>query len=237
MANPLQRIDRPSLEGCEGELQLWRLNTSIATYTEECFSLLSSDEQQRAKHLDNTKHRQRFITTRLALRRLLSQKLACKPETIQFSYNNAARPQLKHPSSTLQFNISHSDNISLIAIADKLLIGVDIEQNNVNIEHLQVAHSVFCKNEIQLLVDKTNSSQRILFYRIWTIKEAVLKLLGTGFSLAPCSFCVDDVFAGSPFIDLPKLGLEASIPTHIQIMELQISPNHSIAIAFSDIKK
>lgn len=81
------------------------------------------------------------------------------------------------------FNISHSGDYVVLAKSETP-VGVDIEK--INDRHLNVAKRVFTENELTWM----NQDPIDRFFVLWTQKEAVLKVLGMGFSLAPESFDV-----------------------------------------------
>ena len=75
------------------------------------------------------------------------------------------------------FNIAHSGNIVICAIADEGQIGVDIEQ----IKQLDFADftDFFTGKEWHYINDHADKFEG--FYNFWTRKEAVLKAIGSGF--------------------------------------------------------
>lgn len=84
------------------------------------------------------------------------------------------------PYSTtgLEFNLSHSDNMIILAVSDNK-IGCDIQKfSEINFERM--AKFVFHKNEVDLLSFANNKADT--FFKLWTKKEAFLKLIGTGFT-------------------------------------------------------
>lgn len=81
-----------------------------------------------------------------------------------------------------KFSISHSGRFSVIAVSEEE-IGIDIEERE--IINPAVAKRCFTEEEQDFAKMSTQN-----FLRIWTAKEAVLKLLGTGFSYSPSSFSV-----------------------------------------------
>lgn len=93
------------------------------------------------------------------------------------------------------FNISHSGDF-VVFVKSKSIIGVDIEK--VNDRHLDVAKRVFTEKE--LLWMNENPVER--FFILWTQKEAVVKAVGKGLSLAPESFDV------MPFQDNKPINIE-----------------------------
>ncbi len=81
------------------------------------------------------------------------------------------------------FNISHSGDFVVLAQAETE-VGVDIEK--INDRHLNVAERVFTERELSWM----NESPVERFFILWTQKEAVMKAVGKGLSLAPESFDV-----------------------------------------------
>lgn len=81
------------------------------------------------------------------------------------------------------FNISHSGDYVVLAQAETE-VGVDIEK--INDRHLNVAERVFTERELLWM----NEDSKERFFILWTQKEAVMKAVGKGLSLAPESFDV-----------------------------------------------
>lgn len=86
-------------------------------------------------------------------------------------YNEYGKPFLK--DNNLFFNISHDNNLVVIAISDKN-IGIDIEYLSYN---RFVLKKCFNKKE-QHKVSKSNKEKE--FTKIWVMKEAYVKMKGTG---------------------------------------------------------
>ncbi len=91
--------------------------------------------------------------------------------------NTYDRPYI--PNSNIDFNISHSKNYVVCVFAKNLSVGVDIEaiNPNINIEEFKI---IFTDKEFDLIMKSKDSIE--IFYRLWTIKEAVLKADGRGFN-------------------------------------------------------
>lgn len=89
------------------------------------------------------------------------------------------------PGTDIHFNISHSGDYKVLAIADAP-VGVDIERFRK--ADLRVAKR-FCENEYNYITQKDSEHR---FFEIWTKKEAYLKYKGTGLRGGLDSF---DVFS------------------------------------------
>ncbi len=87
-------------------------------------------------------------------------------------YNEYGKPFLK--DNNLFFNISHDNNLMVIAISDKN-IGIDIEYLTYN---RFVLKKCFNEKEQHKVNDKVNKEKE--FTKIWVMKEAYVKMKGTG---------------------------------------------------------
>lgn len=87
---------------------------------------------------------------------------------------------MHHPS--LQFNLSHSKNLALLAFAKEVCLGVDLEYIEPNIEIEEVAVKFFSANEIKNLLALSQKQQIVAFFNCWTRKEAFIKAVGEGLS-------------------------------------------------------
>lgn len=88
-----------------------------------------------------------------------------------FSYTEEGKPYLKEYSH-VYFNLSHTRNIITCVISDKE-VGMDVE--HVREFRENTIQRVFTKNE-KLLIGENKEE----LVRFWTMKEAYVKLLGTG---------------------------------------------------------
>lgn len=166
----------------KGELHLYRFRLDTSS-TEK--SLLSTDEVLRVERLIDVEKKNNFIASRSQLRHILSSYLSIDPAKIVFQYNQHGKPSLATlHQSAIQFNLSHSGNYGIVAVTLDVNIGVDIESIDDILNFQKLAAQFFCGEEQSLLQQTPSARQRRTFYRLWTAKEAQLKLHGTGFSRA-----------------------------------------------------
>jgi 4'-phosphopantetheinyl transferase len=169
-------------------VHLWHFSTLISDAEEHTlFALLSPDEVLRAERFYFPLHRRRYIATRGFLRRILGFYLEIKPELIHFLYSSHHKPYLANID--LEFNVSHSHDMALLAFTKKHSIGVDIEKIN-NHFNPAVAKRFFSEPEYTHLMNRESSAQAALFYAIWSRKEAVVKAIGEGLHFPLKSFSV-----------------------------------------------
>ena len=92
------------------------------------------------------------------------------------------------------FNLSHSGDVALCALSDTD-VGCDVEAQRR--PPLSVAKRYFSSSEKDYLASaRTDEERAERFFRVWTLKESVMKATGLGFSLAPSSFSAVDSDGG-----------------------------------------
>ena len=156
----------------------------------EAFSWLDEQEQARASRFTNAGARRRFILCRAALRALLSHDLGCSNEQLAFGASEHAKPFaiVQGLPALVSFNVSHSGKHGLVALAPEGRLGIDVEEcapyRNVDI----IIDAVLTPAEQADLALATGSDRHRAFFKIWTVKEALVKALGTGLTLDASSF-------------------------------------------------
>jgi 4'-phosphopantetheinyl transferase len=166
----------------EEEAHIWRANLDI----DECFQssflrLLSPDEKARAQKFRVAKDSSNFIVARGILRSLIGKYLEINPAEISFQYNGFRKPCIANNNS-LNFNISHSQNIALFAFTKEFNVGVDVEFVNPDIPVKEMAAKFFSTNEINNLFALPEEQLTPGFFNCWTRKEAFIKAVGEGLS-------------------------------------------------------
>ncbi|HEY0281859.1 MAG TPA: 4'-phosphopantetheinyl transferase superfamily protein [Rhizomicrobium sp.] len=170
----------------------------------EIGAVLTTAETDRAHHFHFEADRRRWIVGRASLRYLLSRRLGIPPQSLQFGCGTHGKPFL--PASRLHFNLSHSGNVVAIALAASD-VGIDVEERHDIPDMHQVASRFFSPLELAGINAATDPIG--VFFRIWTMKEAVVKALGGGLSLPLEHFTVwfadsktlpTGVLAASPII-------------------------------------
>jgi len=122
------------------------------------------------------KDRDNMLIGALLLNYMLKKYYDINFEDIEFFYNEYGKPYLKN-ADDIFFNISHSDNYIACAVCNRE-IGIDIEAKRKYNEKL--AQRVFSAQKQKYLQKADDKDKE--FTRLWTQKEAYLKMLGTGFS-------------------------------------------------------
>jgi 4'-phosphopantetheinyl transferase len=151
---------------------------------------LSSRERARAARFVFAEHRHRFELAHIALRLVLSARLGIPAAQVEFFEGPHGKPSLA-TDVDLAFNMSHSDALALIMIARLPRgseIGVDIEALRPVKDARSLAAIHFTRTEqVELEACSPEEGDR-LFLSGWTRKEACLKAVGSGLSIAPSTF-------------------------------------------------
>jgi len=169
-----------------GEIQLWHLHLPVSPPDQEMRALeacLSVDESARAGASASRDFRNQYVFVRARLRQILGEVLECSPLAVQFGYHAQGKPFLKsHSESKIEFSVSHAGSRALIAVAQKMKIGVDLETMDREVDPLKLARRFFSEPERSLLESLKSDplSLRKEFFQIWTRKEALAKASGTG---------------------------------------------------------
>jgi medium-chain acyl-[acyl-carrier-protein] hydrolase len=144
---------------------------------------LSDDERQRAARFVRAPDRDRFVTTRGALRSILSRYFGLPPSDFRFGYTPHGKPfLLEPPAAPLQFNVSHGEGLALVAVSCGRAVGVDAERLRANVDIEEVGRVVFSESARSALRALPPEERRGAFFDQWARQEALLKCFGVGFS-------------------------------------------------------
>jgi 4'-phosphopantetheinyl transferase len=149
---------------------------------EQLASVLSDGELARAEAFRKHLHRRRFIVGRGALRGVLGVLMDRDPAAVEIGQGRPfGKPTVVGGPA---FNLSHSDGHLLIGIAPDGRLGVDVEVAREVVDVIDLAR-VCCSVQERIGLLKLDPADRShAFLRIWTLKESLLKAIGTGL-LAP----------------------------------------------------
>ncbi|MEO5570670.1 MAG: 4'-phosphopantetheinyl transferase superfamily protein [Bacteroidia bacterium] len=155
---------------------------------------LSEDELRRSDRFAFEKDRNQFITAHVTVRTILAKYVDTTPAQIQFKKTAYRKPFISQPLTMIKFNISHSENKILIAVAENE-IGVDIEKVKDSFEFNQLSKTYFSEKEQREIA--TSANQKETFYKFWTRKESVLKATGMGITdnLKEIEICNDENYS------------------------------------------
>ncbi len=176
-----------------GGVDIWRARLDLVPAETEALSgLLSKDEQNRAARFRYPVHRGRFIASHGILRNILSRYLGQSPESIRYSANAHGKPYLRDlcRGTDFRFNLSHSQDMALYAIAVDREVGIDVEHPGRSGKTLDIAARFFAPVEAAAIGELPERLRKKAFFACWTRKEAYLKARGSGLSAPLDQFAV-----------------------------------------------
>ncbi|NUP04960.1 MAG: 4'-phosphopantetheinyl transferase superfamily protein [Polyangiaceae bacterium] len=162
-------------------------------------SLLNDAEVARAGEFRFRADSDRFTAARGLARRLVGEHLQRDAKTLAFCEGPHGKPAIVD-ADDWRFNVSHSGDWVLVAIARGREVGVDVELVQPDLEIMDIAPSVFTSSELNALGCLPVEHRRAAFYRLWARKEAVLKAWGTGFSLEATRVDIGFAEPGAPLV-------------------------------------
>ncbi|HUE99361.1 MAG TPA: 4'-phosphopantetheinyl transferase superfamily protein [Anaerolineales bacterium] len=171
------------------QVDVWRVRLDLpADGLNQLESTLSKDETERAARFHFPADRDRFTAAHGYLRDILARYLHCEPRELSFSVTQHGKPVL--PEHELEFNLSHSGDFALIAIARGHRVGVDVEHIREGISSQVIARQYFSQAEFAELQSLPTRQKETAFFTCWTRKEAYIKAQGLGLSFPLESFDV-----------------------------------------------
>jgi 4'-phosphopantetheinyl transferase len=144
-------------------VDIWTVDLEVARRL-----ALSPDEQTRMARFRFERDRLHWGNARSALRAILAGYLDCSPLEIGFSYGEHGKPAIA-PNRGWEFNISHSRGWAMVAVAQKVPVGIDLETIRETVEIAKLLDRI---GETEL-----TGTARELFH-VWTRREARTKAAG-----------------------------------------------------------
>ena len=183
----------PQLLCSPDEVHVWTVPLDIADWRDRLVpGWLSDEELLRAERARFEQQRRRFAVCRATLKAILGGYLERPPCELRFGQGPYGKPHLDCGRSdpSIHFNVSHSDELALVAVSWERELGVDLERVRSidGIDDIVARH--FAPAE-RLAFSRVFPATRLsTFYRYWTLKEASLKACGVGLTQATAAIDV-----------------------------------------------
>ena len=172
----------------EGEVHVWHGTLEASP------DAVTPAEESRALRMASPRRRCEFLVARGALRRLLGGALGIDSLAVPIIEGAHGKPRLGPGRlPPIGFNISHSGDRFVVALALGMEPGVDIERIRARRDLAGLARWSFSPSEQEEVAAAPEPMDA--FYRVWSRKEAVIKADGRGISIGLDRF---DVNAGEP---------------------------------------
>ena len=188
-------------------------------------ALLDDHERARADRFHFRSDRIAFTAAHALARTMLATHGGLPPAAWRFVPGPfgkpAIDPALDRP--TIRFNLSHTRGMVACAVTAQDDVGVDIESVDRPNGGRDIADRFFSPAETALIDHAPPDEQRAVFFRLWTLKEAVMKATGRGFNLPLDAFAVT--------IDPPGVTFHQEPAGPWQFDQRIVAPNHALAVA------
>jgi 4'-phosphopantetheinyl transferase len=177
----------------DADVHVWLAELEQPEHTfQHLAGVLADDELLRASRFYFERDRRHFMVARGVLRMILSFYLKLPPAQIPFAYGPQGKPTLAAAcgNDRLRFNVSHSRELALYAVACGRELGVDIEFMRPLDDAESIARHFFSAREQAELRGLPAHLKHEGFFNCWTRKEAYIKAIGKGLSQALDAFDV-----------------------------------------------
>lgn len=192
---------------------------------------LSQDERARAGRFYSLRDRNRYIMAHGVLRGILGRYLNLAPAEVRICASPDGKPALAPElrGNHLEFNLSHSRELALIAVGKGRQLGIDVEYIRAELNGEEIAERYFSPLEAALLRSLPQDVRLTAFFAGWTRKEAYIKARGIGL-LKPLDQFAVAIAPGQP----AALLHDESDPDAISrwsLRSLDVEPEYAASVA------
>lgn len=166
--------------------EIYKLNIDTISRSDlgAAYFLMSDERKTRCDSYLREDDKRLCIAADMLLRNVLSKKLGKSGKLLEFAVTESGKPYLKNEEYF--FSVSHSDKYVAVAINKTDEVGIDIEK--LRPVKAAAAKHIFTPSEIRFvfndglipdgIIDDTKTLER--FFKVWTYKEAYVKMTGEG---------------------------------------------------------
>jgi 4'-phosphopantetheinyl transferase len=138
--------------------------------------LLSQNETEKSERFAREQDKYSFLASSVMKKILCGYYLGREPESVDFELNEFNKPKIRNQEN-IHFNSSHSGDWLVFAFSGNPC-GIDVERINPGFDYPTILEMSFHPDEIDFIQKSKEPINQ--FFKIWTIKESILKAEGTG---------------------------------------------------------
>ncbi|MFC1415668.1 4'-phosphopantetheinyl transferase family protein [Streptacidiphilus cavernicola] len=162
-------------------VQLWLVTDRQpgAPASPALLGVLDAEERLRADGYRSADDRRRFVLAHGATRLIVARYLGAPAAALRWDHGPHGKPELTGRWTGAQVNLSHSDEVSMVALTASRRIGVDVQRIVPRLDAAAMAHRYFPPDEarfVRAAADPERRAER--FARLWARKEALVKAHG-----------------------------------------------------------
>lgn len=202
----------------------WR---DSATVPLSAAALLDRHEIARYRAIKHGGDARDYLAAHVAAREAIGAYLGIHPQHVEFirTYRRGRTTKPLIGGARVDFSLSHSRGLGIVALGEAGLVGVDCEPRT-RPYHDRLFSRILADSELRE-VSETGDAQRTreMMLTLWTRKEAALKALGVGLSIDPRNVVVEP--------DSVRLALHRSGETRVAMRtrSFAVGTQHICAVA------
>lgn len=203
-----------------------------------CEAWLTEDERTRATRFRKDTTRNQHVVGRGMTRKLLCGR-AVDPARIELGFLPHGKPfVVAPPQAARPFNVAHTDGLVLFAscpgaAGSETALGVDVERLSRRTD-VELAQRYFAAPEVEYVWDHRDAdARRYAFLRVWTLKEAFIKAIGTGLTMPLGDFAFEQIDSKRPRVRMLNPSLETG--EHWQFIAFHPANDYIGALAISGL--
>ena len=152
-------------------------------------AVLSAEELARGERIRVPGGREQWLTARARLRAILARYAGVSAATVELVAGAHGKPALRpdladSAGGELEFNLSHSDDLALYALARGRPVGIDTERVRADLDFVALARRALDAETVEGLERAAERDRPARFAAAWACHEARLKCLGVGLGAA-----------------------------------------------------
>jgi 4'-phosphopantetheinyl transferase len=211
-------------------VEIWIARTEALLTEHRALKVLNSEDWSVLDRIRSPSSRASATAARILLRHSLSHSVdqTICPQEWRFDTTTDGRPQIASGLHRRNFSVSHTEAIVAVAASKTLSVGLDVESLDQTVDDRVVSTFSFPR-ERDTLRTLAPQQQTREFLKLWTLKEAYTKMLGSGLS--------NDLSKIEFLLDPPRLGQSGGNTVKTRFETLFLCSEHtlhhvSIAIGF-----
>ncbi|MFI6152975.1 4'-phosphopantetheinyl transferase family protein [Kitasatospora sp. NPDC051170] len=147
---------------------------------------------QRYQRIGHARAKERFLASRLLLRRTAAEVIGTTPDQVDLAYEPGGRPYVRG-CDQIDVSLSHTQDVLVVGVTRRGRIGVDVELADRRMAGTASEAQGYTPYEREALDADAAERRNDLLVRLWTLKEAYSKARGQGlrFRFTEFGFALD----------------------------------------------
>lgn len=221
--------ESPARDSLESNIHIWWLHHGTTPPPESCSGCLDQDETEQASRFGPENSRTSFLWRRWLRREVISRYVGIPPCDLRFEGKRFEKPILPELQE-LQFSTTSRAGVAGIALTLHDPLGLDLETLRDTIDLSGLAKKFFRPDELSYFESAEDKDKANAFARVWTVKEAYLKMKGTGLAGNPRTFQLPNPAAENQWVpmtgDKGTAGFAYPLGTRDQIASCLVTNGH-----------